>query len=99
MEDLPFVLACLGIFITGCIVLCKALWADNFELDFLPEEEGRQKALPVPPAVLQDFGEHRNPLISSTLPMCKEKFVQVNARTWQCPSCKLVRFQRPAEGN
>lgn len=42
----------------------------------------------------QDFGKHRNPLARMD---CKGDFVQVDARTWQCPICKLIRFQKEAQ--
>lgn len=81
----------------------QAFWDWLFNL-----EEPRDARLPrplvpyapptplVPPMVKKDFGRHRNPLLESRK-FCQTAFEQLDERTWQCPSCQLVHFEKPSE--
>jgi hypothetical protein len=51
---------------------------------------------PAPPKVYRNFGSHHNPL-ALTAGACVENFEQLDARTWQCPTCKLLHFEKPGE--
>lgn len=100
---LELLLGCLAVLALALFIFVVAsyYWAFRDNEPWLFDEESYTPAAPrtVPPApavviVRRDFGTHTNPLKGQP---CSEQFTQINARTWQCPSCGLIRFQREEE--
>lgn len=76
-------------------------WAFDFTeveelhpLDLKPVEK-LPPSPPVPPRPQKDFGEHYNPLAVDSADICHGHFEQMDARTWQCVECQLLRFEKP----
>jgi hypothetical protein len=55
---------------------------------------------PEPPKarIKKDLGPHHNPSSLNTGD-CKEAFEQFDMRTWQCPKCLLLHFEKPTEAH
>ena len=50
------------------------------------------------PKACKNFGPHHNPL-SFENDLCNASFEQVDARTWQCPACQLLHFEKSEDPN
>lgn len=48
---------------------------------------------PPAPRLRRSFGQHSNPALLDS-PVCQEEFEQFDSRTWQCPKCGLLRFEK-----
>lgn len=49
---------------------------------------------PVPPRARRNFGKHHNPISLEFDLVCASDFEQLDNRTWQCPLCGLLRFEK-----
>jgi hypothetical protein len=81
------------------------LWSWLFGLDDVHVLPNSRKGLepylpPVPVRARHNFGVHYNPTGALGadglgIEACTSDFEQHDERTWQCPKCLLVRYERP----
>lgn len=60
----------------------------------IPYDQSYVPPPPLPPRVRRNFGRHHNPISLEFDVVCKSDFEQLDDRTWQCPLCGLVRFEK-----
>jgi len=102
MISWPFLLVS-ALIIWGLWILVNAMSQDRSTIWDWLEGGGHQprsviplEPLPPPkPKVSRNFGAHHNPL-SLLYWNCQSDFEQVGERTWQCPVCGLIQFEKPA---
>ena len=100
MISWPFLLVS-GLIIWGLWILVNAMSQDHSTIWDWLEGGGYQPRSAIPlellpptkPKVRRNFGAHHNPL-SLLYWDCKSDFEQVDERTWQCPVCGLIQFEK-----
>lgn len=93
MEFLYFLALCFAAL--GALRLFSYAFGLDFKLDE-PTPAPEPLKPPVAPLLRRNFGKHHNPA-SLAVGECQSDFERLNLRTWQCPVCKLVRYQREDE--